>query len=730
MSSLERLRPSEPRSPVSPQLALRVALIGGLALVMFGLIFFRLWYLQVLSGDQYVQEANANGRRPISIAAPRGQILDRSGVPLVTDHVTNAVQIVPGSLPKVVLGQVAKYQKALAVSEQATVAAGVRLKRLQVELTPSHRHATATQRHELRVLAREAEHVRPVPVPPLPATAVSTRRLFDRLGGVIGLRASTIEQRVIQGIAVMPYANVTVKTDAGRGALTVLAERHNEFPGVTQQPVSISAYPDRNLAAQVLGYVGQVSETELTKPAFRGVKEGTVVGQTGLEYYYDRYLRGKPGIQRIQVNASGQPQPPSVPLPTTEPISGYDLKLTLDLKLQQEGEKALTETIGGGTGDAGAFVALDPRNGAVLAMGSTPSYDPNVFARPLSESEYDSLIGSNATGGVPGGLFNRAAAGGYPTGSTFKPITAMAALQAGLITPGTTMGGGQCAHIGNECLYNAGHVDLGDQNLISAIKISEDTYFYEVGQIANNSPVDHGQSIQRMARELGLGHPTGIDLPEEQPGIVPDPAWREHQNSLERACERRRHIPYCGIVGEVRPWSEGDNVNLAVGQGDLLASPLQMAVAYSTLANAYMHEGNGTVVRPHLGMELDDPQGRLIRALSAKPIRHVHLNYGDLQAVMTGLREAASEAGGTSEDVWQGFGRAVYGKTGTAQHNNESDQGWYLCYLPDAKRPIVLAVTVERGGFGDASAAPIARLMASEWFGKSEKLVHGSNTDE
>jgi penicillin-binding protein 2 len=651
MSAMERVRPSEPRVPVSPQLALRVAIIGGLALVMFGIIFFRLWYLQVLSGEQYVQQANANRARHLPILPPRGEILDRESQPIATSHITNAVQIVPTLLPP-------------------------------------------------------AGHPR--------------RVLYARLGRLLGMRPAYIEELVVHGRKNVPYANVTIKTDAGREALSVLAERQHEFPGVTQQPVSIRAYPDRDLASQVLGYVGQVSEEELKRSVFRGVKPGSVVGQTGLEYYYDRYLRGKAGVQSVQVNAAGQPVSANKPLAPVEPVAGYDLKLTIDQGLQREGERGLEETIGSGTGDAGAFVALDPRNGQVLAMGSYPGYDPNVFARPQTEAQYDALVGRS---GGPAPLFNRAAMGGYPTGSTFKPITAMAALEAGIITPGTTMGGGQCVHIGNECLHNAGGADEGDQNLISALKISEDTYFYEVGAMANT-----GLSIQRMARKLGLGAPTGIDLPEEQTGIVPDAAWRAHQDQLQRECESHRHHSPCEIA-DGRPWTVGDNVNLAVGQGDLEASPLQMAVVYSTLANAYMHEGDGTVVRPHLGLEIDDPQGRLIRTLSAPPVRHVKLNYPDLQAVMTGLHEAASEPGGTSADVWQGFGRTVYGKTGTAEHATETDQGWYLCYLPDPKRPIVMAVTVEQGGFGDVSAAPIARLMASKWFGKPLKLVHGTSVD-
>src|SRR5437660_2070942 len=272
MSALEPVRPSEPRVPVSPQLALRVAVLGGLAMAMFAIIFFRLWYLQVLSGEQYVQQANANRARDLPIAAPRGQILDREGQPIVASRTTNAVQIVPSALP-------------------------------------------------------------PAGAPRL--------GLYRRLGSLLGMTAGRIEALVVKGRTALPYAPVTIKTDAGQGVLTVLAERQGEFPGVTQQPVSIRSYPNGAMAAQMLGYVGQVSGPELKLRAFRGVRQGTVVGQEGLEYYYDRYLRGNPGVQRVEVNASGYPVPST--LPATQPVAGQSLKVTIDLRLEREGEKALLE---------------------------------------------------------------------------------------------------------------------------------------------------------------------------------------------------------------------------------------------------------------------------------------------------------------------------------------------------------------------------------------------------
>jgi penicillin-binding protein 2 len=661
--TLEPVHPSEPRVPVSPQLALRVALLGGLAMAMFAIIFFRLWYLQVLSGDQYVQKALANQERDLPIAAPRGQILDREGKPIVASRTTNAVQIVPSALP-----------------------------------------------------------------PP------GARRLevYRHLGSLLGLSPSRIEALVVKGRNAVPYAPVTIKTDAGQGVLTVLAERQGEFPGVIQQPVSLRSYQYGTMAAQVLGYVGQVSEPELKLRAFRGVKQGTVVGQEGLEYYYDRYLRGNPGAQRVEVNANGYPVPSR--LPPTQPVAGHSLKVTLNLGLEQEGEKALLEGLehahaSGKPAVAASFVALDPRNGEVMATGSYPSFDPNKFAKPLTESQYAALEGKTSVAGgseeSPAPLTDRAVNGTYPTGSTFKPITAMGALEAGVIDPSVGMGGGQCITVSSEAFCNAGKADYGPVGLVQALKVSSDTYFFQTGELANY----HGAVIQQEAHKLGVGQQTGIDLPSEITGLVPNAAWRKKVADEELACETRRHVSSCGI-SDGRPWSVGDNMHLAVGQGDLLTSPLQMAVAYSTLANAFTNGGEGTVVRPHLGMEIDDSHGRLVQALSSPPVRHVRLNAADVSLVMEGIHAAASQPGGTSADVWAGWNQEqhpVYGKTGTAEHVGKEDQSWYLCYVPDPNRPIVIAVTVEQGGFGAETAAPIARLIASQWFGKPKHFVSGAS---
>lgn len=615
--------PDERRPPITPQLALRVAIMGGIALTMFGVIFFRLWYLQVLSGDRYRAEANDNRVRDIAVPAPRGDILDRSGKTLVDNRVSIAVQVDPRKLPP----------------------AGPR---------------------------RQA--------------------LYAKLGGIIGEPPSQIDRDVRRQSRLVPYAPATVKSDASRDVFTYLFERQSEFPGVTVARVYLRQYPHGSVGAHLFGTVGQVSPGELKELRFRGVRQGTIVGQDGIEYSYDRYLRGRDGATRVQIDALGRPKGE---LPLRQPTQGKDLKLSIDLALQKAGQDAIA---GLGNG-RGAFVALDPRNGEVLAMGSAPTFDPNEFAKPLTEARYRQLT-SQSTGAA---LLNRAIRGEYPTGSTFKLITSTASLQSGASTPETVIDDPGSIQIGNITFNNSGGTPHGAIALREALKVSSDVYFYSLGARLNA----RGQALQKWARKLGIGQPTGIDLPGEFNGLLPTPAWRDR-------LYRKKLTD--------RPWSVGDNVNLAVGQGDLEATPLQMAVAYSTVANG------GRVVTPHIGLEVDDAAGRVQQVIEPGAARKVKLDPGNRQAILDGLRAAASQPGGTSADVFAGFPRTVMGKTGTAERPGQADQSWYIAYAPDPQRPIVVAVTVEQGGFGAASAAPATRLILSQWFGVAKRFVRGSST--
>jgi len=669
--------------PITPQLALRVAVLGVLAFALFGIVFFRLWYLQVLSGDQYLRQARDNRVRELSIQAPRGAVLDRNGEPLVENRVATVVKLDPERLP---------------VSERDAAA------------TWGQQVTSRTRRPK----GKKGPQIR-IPDPTTPRLVLR----FKRLGRALNMSPRTIQERVVRSLTLVPYASVTVKTDVPATVRNYLLERSAQYPGVDVQKVYLRRYPNRDLGAQLEGTVGEISPSELKLPRFRGVHQGTVVGKEGIERAYDRYLRGVDGAQRITVDALGRPKGSPQ---ERDPVPGRALRTSLDLDLQSTGEAVLDRTIAAGPGTAGAFVALDPRNGEVLAMGSNPSYDPAVLSRPITQRRLEQLFGPNA--GSP--RFNRAIGGLYPTGSTFKPITAFAALSQGIITPSTPINDPGCIEIGaaKQSFCNAGKEVNGTLSLPRAIQVSSDVFFYTLGRDLN--PLD-GQPLQRMAHRLGLGETTGIDLPGEGPGLVPDRRWRDDVGERERRCRERRHIPLTALVGcgisDMRPWTVGDNVNLAVGQGDLQASPLQMAVAYGAIENG------GRVVRPHLGVAVEDQNGRELQKIDPGTARRVRMDPGARAAIMQGLH-AATTGDGTSADVFKGWNQKsfpVYGKTGTAERAGHGDQSWYVCFVPNQSRPIVLAVTVEDGGFGAEAAAPIARVMLAQWFGQKKTFIAGKS---
>jgi penicillin-binding protein 2 len=316
----------------------------------------------------------------------------------------------------------------------------------------------------------------------------------------------------------------------------------------------------------------------------------------------------------------------------------------------------------------------------------------------VSSSVYKRL--QDPDNGAP--LANRATQGLYPTGSAFKLITATAALQTGLLTPASVLFDGGSLNVGGISFRNAGGAVYGALSIVRALQVSSDVFFYRVGLMADQRG---GDIIQKWARRLGLGHPTGIDLPGEVGGLVPSPEWR---NRLFR-----KHLTD-------RPWTPGDNINLAVGQGDLQADPVQMAVAYSAIANG------GKVVTPHIGMRVEDSDGRVLQEIDPGARRRLDVSGITRSTILSGLRAAANDPGGTSEPVFRGFPITVAGKTGTAERGPQGDQSWYVVIAPYNDPRIVVAVTIERGGFGAEAAAPAARRILAAYFGIKGKKAIGS----
>lgn len=608
-------RPEDLPPSLGSRLTIRVALFSGLVIAALAMIFLRLWYLEVLSGERYRALAEDNRIREIRVQPPRGQILDRRGKVLVDNRTVLRLELRPDRLPK----SRSKRRKQLAALARLT---GISPARMRAKLRDAPRYAG-------------------YPI-------------------VLG-----------QGL--------------GRRALFYLLEHGDRFPGASVERTYVRRYARGSLAAHVLGIAAEVSPAQLGKPRYRGLMPGDIVGQAGVEYAYDRYLRGTPGSRRIQVDAMGRPRGTLASRPAT---AGANLRLTLDGRLQATAEEALRSS-----GLPGAFVAMDIHTGAVLAIGSHPGYDPAFYTKPHTTAEYRAL---ESRADAP--LLNRADQGGYPTGSTFKPITATAALEEGLIEPQEiVLDTGQIT-VGGQVFRNAGGAVNGAIDMSDALKVSSDVYFYRLGLEADASGA-RGQ-IQGWARALGLGEETGIDLPGEGSGLIPTPAWRNRQL-------KRGGNPYID-----RPWTAGDNVNLAIGQGDLQVTPLQLAGAYAALANG------GTVVTPHLALEIAGAGGESIKEVRPRPRRRLQISRQTRNTILDGLRRAAMEAGGTSFSVFGDFPFAIAGKTGTVERGEGvPDQSWYAAVAPYGEPEIVVVATIERGGFGVEAAAPVVARILESYFG-------------
>jgi penicillin-binding protein 2 len=616
------LRSDERGPAMTNRLALRIALFGGVAVVLFGVLFFRLWLLQVIDGEKYLAEAKNNRTRSFRTSAPRGEILDRSGKVLVANRTSLALQVNPRKLPT-----------------------------------------------DLR--ERRAE--------------------LAKLAGLTHSTLPRVRKTMHKELKLAPAAPVTLRRDVGHDLVYYLQENQARFPGVEVERVFVRDYPDGTLAAHILGTVGEVTEEQLKERRFRGLQPGDETGQGGIEDTYDRFLRGKPGLTRVQVDALGEPTP-NGRLFNEPPSPGDNLKLSIDEKVQVAGEAALAER-----GLPGGFITMDVHTGEILGLGSFPTFEPALFTRPLTQTQVDETYRSPA---AP--LLDRVTNGLYPTGSTFKLITALAALESGKLQLGEVIDDPGQLEIGGQIFKNAGEAANGAVSLVQALEVSSDVFFYTLGYRMWNTG-----ELQHWAHALGIGRPTGIDLPVEDETLLPS---QHRRNQLYKE------------GGTDRPWSAGDNVQLATGQGDLQTNPLQMAVAYATLANG------GTVVTPHLGKEIDDPAGRVLREIDPKPQRHIHINPEYRAAILEGLHDAAQNGGGTSFEVFGDFPIPVAGKTGTAQRPPHLDQSWYGVLAPYPNPRIVTFVTMEEGGFGAESAAPAARKILEAYFAK--ELAHDASTEE
>jgi len=503
----------------------------------------------------------------------------------------------------------------------------------------------------------------------VPSETKNNPQVLNLLGQLLSEPGEKLCERLSE--AGNPYLAVKLKRNVEYPLLVRLEERKLDLPGVTYEVETRRVYPTGIKAPHLFGYIGEISKAELERRRKEGLIPGDLVGKTGLEKMYDQDLRGRPGYDFIEVDVIGREVRDIIDVGESQPLRGKDFYLTIDARLQMLGDSLLY-------GKRGAIVMMDCRDGGVLAICSKPDYDPEIFTGTLSNETWKALVNDP---GKP--LFDRVTQSTYPPGSTFKMVAVAAALDENKCSPGYTVSCHGGITIGGStfnCWYGAGH---GGLNMMDALKVSCNTYFYQLGLLIG---VD---AWATAAKQLGFGRRTGIDLPSEEPGVLPD------RDYLDR-------------VFGVKGWSNGMMLNLAIGQGDLLVTPLQMARFAMMIAN------RGWCYRPHMVHKLYDPArhqyykqqiARESAAITARSFEVIH----------EGMYRVVNAVGGTGrasrlEEV------QVCGKTGTAQNPHGEPHAWFVGFAPAQNPEVALCVLLENAGGGGANSAPLAGMMFKRYF--------------
>ena len=617
---------------------LRLRIVGVVVLLLFGVLVLRLWTLQIVEGKSYAANVTRNQVRVVSVAAPRGEIVDRSGTVLVSN-------------------------------------------------TPQQ-----------EILLSRAE-------------ATSNPAIVGMVAALVGQTPKQVQDS-INNNQYSPYEPVPVAVGVSQDTVQFLQTHQSEYPGVTVQTVAQRSYPQGGTTAtHVLGYIGNITSSYLAAHPNQGYTQGSQIGVSGIEAQYEPYLKGVTGRQALSVNATGNVVGT---LSSTAPQIGDTVVLNLDTGLQQAVESALANqiTIDRHTPDVanggvlppapnGAAVVMNPNNGQVLALASYPTYDLNQWVGGISSANFEALSASGAEN-------NNAIEGLYTPGSTFKLVTATAALQDGLITPSYTFDdkgtyqipGCPAPGVNNDtgCILHDAPGDSGGvYNVAGALTVSSDSFFYNLGYMFWNGRGTYGDTaIQNEAIQYGDGAITGIDLPGEAQGRIDSYLTRAKLHA-----EAPKAFPYPAS------WFTGDNIEMAFGQGETVLTPIEQAVAYSTFANG------GTRYAPQVASEVVDPlTGKMVKKITPQATGHVSISPADYSAMLQGFEGVISNPTGTGYGAFQGFPTSwnLAGKTGTASNQKgEEPNSWFVAFGPNPNPQYVVLVVIAQGGYGADAAAPVAR---------------------
>ncbi|WP_131742171.1 penicillin-binding protein 2 [Actinomadura roseirufa] len=652
-------------------------LVGALLMVLVG----RMWSLQVMEGTHYKEIAAQNRTRDIVVPAIRGMILDDQGRPLV------------------------RNRSALVVSVDRT------------SLTRQKDRGAAVLRRLASVLGTRAEEI----------------------GKRIQLCGPGIKRPCWPG---SPYQPIPIDDHVDPKRALQIMERQEDFPGVTAQVQAVRDYPrpEGAGAAQTLGYLQPITQEELDKRKglkVTGYSGVDLIGRAGLEAMYDADLRGVPGFRKVLVDSQGRVTGTAE---ERAPTVGGNLVTSIDAGVQGAAEKALKDTIAkarkeGHKADAGAAVVMDVHTGRMVAMASYPTYDPGIWTGGISQEEYDGLLGKKK--GEP--LTSRVTQGQFAPGSTFKISSVSAAVKDGYSLTGIYPCPGSY-DVGSRAFTNFEGQGHGDMNLHEALVVSCDTIFYKFAYEewlrdgATKPKKNPSDPMVGMARHYGFGSRTGIDLPSETPGRIPDRGWkRSYWNATKKAdCKGAKEgYPSVARTDPARAaylkaiatenctegfvWRAGDAANFSVGQGDVLVTPLQLVRAYAALANG------GKLLTPRLGTAVTRPDGALLRRIGAPPAAKLPVSQEVLRYIRGGLADVTKK--GTAAGAFNGFDFKrvdVGGKTGTAEVFGKDDTSWFASFGPVDKPRYAVVAMISQGGTGASSGAPAVRAIWEAMYGAKD----------
>lgn len=593
---------------------LRIIII--LVVAALSILLIRLWYLQVIKGEELRQRSENNAVRFRKIQPLRGLIMDRNGDVIVDNRPSFDVLYMP----------------------------------------------TKGVDHEL---------------------------LIQKMKEIYKTRSFDFSSDQPFPKTLKSYLPVRLEKNVSMDKVALVETNALDLPGVYVDVTPVRLYLDGEIIAPIIGYTGEISKDELEK-AEEEYSPGDIIGKYGIEKVLDPYIRGERGNELVEVNVYGKV---IKNLGRIDPVSGANVVMTVDARLQKTAWEAFE-------GRAGAAVVMDPRDGAILAMVSSPSFDPNLFNSGIARDEWDKLQKNPLNP-----LSNRAISGQYPPGSTYKMIVAAAALEEGIITPETRIHCNGSFELGNRkyrCWKKEGH---GSVNLHQALVGSCDVYFYTVGKMLGVDKIAH------YAKMFGLGDTTGIELSHERRGLVPTRDWK-----LARMKE---------------PWQLGETISISIGQGFNLTTPLQLVQAYSALANG------GTLWRPRLVERIELSDRSVVKQYASEKKGELKLSPQTMAILSKALWGVVNEPGGTGAQAKR-VNADVCGKTGTSQvialpqsdaarrmkkiAAIHRDHALFVCYAPMKNPEIAIAVVVENaGGGGGAIAAPIARKILNAYFDAKKK---------